>query len=242
MDKRNIRVIILEILLIVVLLLLSIYLLPIFPAITLNLFLSFQIIILVFLLVMSAYEVRSLKKYVNNATAVEETNTQNIQKIVDNIYNYKEVDSFIISTVDLLDMEKGITEGEIWVTTHEIFMDLEEPFISIISNNLERGVTYKYFLPKNTNMMSDFKLLKSKIKDKTKLSISDIEMFLKVVWLSEKLIRYSVTIYCSLNLAFQNVPHSSFEKDFFFKYDEKYATRLIGLLNYYEEKLRIPDD
>ncbi len=264
MNRNSLIVTGINIFFIIVFLLLSIYLPRYFPDITFNLLLwYFSLILLISLIIVykdlkiNQKDVRNLliqnnelsklsdknintlltdvKRLLENSYEALDLKLQNFYDHVNLVYNLHDVGGFIIKTDDLLNIESSITKGEIWISSHEIYMDIRGRFFQVIVSNIAKGIKYKYFLPKNVNMESDFQTLRANITTALQEKEDYVNTYLEAVWFDEVLLRSSVTIYLELNKVFQNIPDSRFGDNYFMAYDEKNSSRVIQALKHQEE-------
>jgi len=121
----------------------------------------------------------------------------------------------ILDTDEIIAIERKVAK-EIWIATYELSYDLSE-FLETGKYNLERGISYKYFLPRE--LEPEFQELLNKHKE---LGTSESALKLKsAVYVNSEYIPFNVVLYDPLSKKHGYIYVPKEKTNLFIKFDDR---------------------
>lgn len=118
------------------------------------------------------------KDNLDKSIADNQCNADNFINTLIKIYNIGTIPEWILTNDELLKFETEYAESEVWIVTSDLLEDgIDGPFFNAVKTNLEKGVIYRYFLPKNDVVRLETDRMKNEIGDELKDKI--VPYFLK---------------------------------------------------------------
>lgn len=146
------------------------------------------------------------------------------------------IKNFLVSAKTILKEEAAITQGEVWVYTSALSIDITARFVKVIASNVHRGVKYHYLIPDVPDLHGDFDILVTSVRNTNDKYRKQTNEYLSVIWLPPLLSRPGgITVHVQegtpwILAGFATIPHERWGSDFFIRMDQMYASRALHYL------------
>lgn len=101
---------------------------------------------------------KSLNEFVSSTKKEHIDFVNNLKLLTHEIHNsvnLTNASDWLMTTQQLVDLEAREAKSDVWIVTSDLEEDsLDGPFYKTIKSNLNRGVTYRYFLPNSNKIVS----------------------------------------------------------------------------------------
>jgi len=154
-----------------------------------------------------------------------------IKDLIDATTKMGPIKSFLVSVQTYLREEATIENGEVWIYTPELTLDITAEFVKVISTNVSKGIKYHYCLPDVPDLHGDFKILINSIRKVNDMNLNQVYDYVSVCWLPPALSRPGgITVHVHTVMpgsiaGFTTLPYERWGNDFFIRMDEIYTAR-----------------
>jgi len=124
---------------------------------------------------------------------------------------------FYIIRKELMEIETSVNDGSIVIFARDISPDTQDPWLSVIRDNLQKGVQYIYILPDTQDARGMFESLEKKF-----AIIGDLKSKLIPLYIPDYLLISSITLYRSQEQGVLSIPNKHYEHKYYVTIEKEF--------------------
>ena len=197
---------------------------------------SVIILVLWFLLSFCAYKVLLqlvMTKVENDLVTISDSVAEGLRNVRFSIESLKAMmgKKWLISRVQLLEIEQKATVGEIWIVSRNLEEETSGEFLNVVRSNVKRGIRYRYFAPTEPHTQSKIEKVRSAHAFNDLVSICAVaDEFFSLVAAHDIVIFAPVGRNAHHCAAYMNLPLDEGGTEFYIRLGPNHTQEIVGRL------------